>query len=225
VSLAGGDDGGLIPCAPRAQRTPRLPPADAPTLAGTLSATYNEASDFTTGVALFSAGVAAADADDTSVTTAKVVIKTTAWTDVYGACDTMRDVLELPATYSSSPAVTGVWSPAICTLLLRPVMGTTVTLADMSAALGAVRYRNNNQTDPAAMQTAEWKLIRRVEAYVTDNAANAQAGAPATSIALTGNVTLVTVDGKSEGPPPHPFPCPRTHISGFAALSAQTHHW
>lgn len=170
---------------------------NAPVVAGTLSVTFNEGNvHFTTGVNIFLNNlVTITDNDDSSVTGATVAIATSASSGVYGACDSARDVLQLESNYTASALVYGIWSPSACTLSLKPITGASVSIAAMAAALSQVKYRNPDRFNPTNyVLTPAWSNVRRLSVVVTDAASSGVAGAPASSAALTGNVTINTVD-------------------------------
>ena len=95
--------------------------------------------------------VGLADVDDSTATEAWVSLSTSASLGEYAACDPTRDALQLLSSYNggSQPLVQGAWIAAQCVLVLSPLNGQpSVTLAQMSTAIGAVQYANLNALDP-----------------------------------------------------------------------------
>ena len=170
------------------------------------------------------------DSDDNDMTAAYVQITTTvdsssgAGAPTYGACDPVRDRLYLLPNYldaaaapadlaagaagpavrrGASPKLVGSWSSASCTLTLVPAAPLfSVTKADMTVALLAVRYANNDYYNPVNYDDGSSKnnhgRIRQVTVNIVDAAnqgklANQMRNVLAAPAAATNAVLLTLV--------------------------------
>ena len=140
------------------------------------------------------------DPDDTMMTSASVKLDVADASGSYKHCDKSRDRLQLLSNYNGAlaPDMMGQWDVESCTLVVSPVSGGQVTIAQMQTALMGVQYINLNERDPSdkVPYTGSFppSLIRGVTLTVQD-AGGKSSGLDRTGMtSLTGTVTLQPYD-------------------------------
>ena len=143
----------------------------------------------------------ASDTDDMFATSASIQIT---------SCDAARDVLfvndkagafsdralsALTNTWGLRRSVYGTWVPSTCTLVIKPIAGSTATLAAFNQALGNVFFTSKDPLNPtgwaAQVGTSVYLVATRsFSVTVTDASAGGRASAAAVSAALTGTFTI-----------------------------------